>query len=136
MSLTEVVAAALVLLVGSSSAARLWGQGLRASVDLAQREARLRQLDTLLLASEGEARELAAQLGPASDCQVAAGQLLPLLRALPTELARAGEAPATLTLPPSEPRLLHLRWEAGGLRRERLLSPAALGLCREGSHGT
>jgi hypothetical protein len=129
MTLVEAVMASLVLMLGTSAAAQLWSHGLRSSLDLAQREDRFQQLEALLLASEGMARKLAAQQGPASACHVAVAQLLPQLRALPT--ARA----ATLTQPSSPPGTVHLRWEADGLRRERLFSTTALGLCREGNDG-
>lgn len=130
MTLLDVVLASLVLLLGTSAASQLWIQGLRSSRELAQREERLQKLEALLLASEGMARDQAARLGPASDCQAAVDQLLPRLRALPP--ARE----ATLSQPPSPPGTVHLRWEAEGLRRERLFSPTALGLCRGGHHGT
>lgn len=131
MNLTEAVAAALVLMVSTSAAAQLWSQALRHSSALAQRETQLQRLDALLLASEGKARELAASQTPTRDCQGAAGQLVPLLRALTSQQAQQ----ATLTVPPSAPGLLHVRWEADGLRRERLLSASALGLCREATPG-
>jgi hypothetical protein len=133
MTLAEAVAASLVWMVGCGSAAQLWSQGLRASWDLERREAQLDRLESLLVASEGAARNLATSEGPAVDCQVALGQLVPLLQALPATVA-LGES-ATLTLPPTGPGLIHLRWEAGGLHRERLLSASALGLCQEGIHG-
>lgn len=137
MTLAETVAASLVLMVGSSAAAQVWSQTLRSSSELAHREAQLLALDALLLASEGQARALAdRQQGPAIDCPTAIGELVPLLRALPQTLAK-GEGPgATLTLPPSAPGLLHVRWESAGVRRERLFSASVLGLCREASHGT
>jgi hypothetical protein len=134
MTMAEAVAASLVFLLGCSSAAQLWSQGLRASWELARREAQLERLDTLLVASEGAARKLATTGGPAVDCQVAAAQLMPVLQALPA--AVSPDQPATLSFPASGPGLLHLRWETGGLQRERLLSPSALGLCQEGSYGT
>lgn len=133
MTMAEAVVACLVLMVGCSSAAQLWSQGLRSSWDLARREAHLEQLDSLVLASEGAARDLANSQGPASDCQVATAQLVPLLQALPG--AMTPDQPTTLTLPPSGTGVLHLRWEVDGLQRERLLSPSALGLCREGTNG-
>jgi hypothetical protein len=55
---------------------------------------------------------------------------VPLLQTLPS--ARE----ASLSQPPSPPGTLHLRWEADGLRRERLLSVTALRLCQEDNHGT
>ena len=60
---------------------------------------------------------------------VAVAQLVPLLRTLPS----AQEA--SLSQPPSPPGTLHLRWEADGLQRERLLSVTALRLCQEDNHG-
>lgn len=129
MTLIEAVAASLVLMVSTSAAAQLWSQALRATVELAKREQQLHRLDALLLASEGQARELAGRQGVAAHCQGAATGLLPLLLALP-----AAEG-AILSVPPSPPGTVHLRWDAGGLRRERLLSASALGLCREVSHG-
>lgn len=129
MSLMEAVAACLVLLTGSSAAAQLWSQALRSNWQLAERQELLHRLDGLLLASEGKARELVAQQGVAAHCQGAADPLVPLLRALPTAQG------ATLSVPPSPPGTLHVRWEAGQLRRERLLSASALGLCREVPHG-
>jgi hypothetical protein len=125
MTLLEVMMASLVLMLGTSAAAQLWSHGLRSTHALAQREERLHRLDALLMASEGMARELAASQEPATDCPTVMAQLLPLLQGLPP--ARQ----ATLSQPPSPPGTLHLRWEADGLRRERLLSGTALGLCRE-----
>lgn len=130
MSLLEAVAASAVLVVSSSAAAQLWSQALRSSGEVARREEQLHRLDALLLASEGKAQELAGQQGVAAQCQGATGSLLPLLRALP---AAQG---AILTVPPSPAGTLHLRWEVGGMRRERLLSASALGLCRQGGHGS
>jgi hypothetical protein len=132
MTLAEAVGASVVFLLGCSSAAQFWSQGLRSSWELARREAHLERLEALLVASEGAARNLASQ-GPAADCQVAAAQLVPVLQALPAAVA-PGQT-ATLSFPASGPGLLHLRWETGGLQRDRLLSPSALGLCQEGSHG-
>ncbi|MFN6338271.1 MAG: hypothetical protein ACK41W_06025 [Cyanobacteriota bacterium] len=129
MNLMEVVMAALVLMLGTSAAARLWGEALRASGDLAQREERLHNLEALLLASEGKARAWATNLTTTGACPEVAERLESQLRELP---ATPG---AILTLPPSPSGVLHVRWEAGGLRRERLLSVSALGLCREGGHG-
>jgi len=130
MTLVEAVMASLVLMVSTASSAWLSSQGLRSSWHLAQREERLHRLDDLLLASEGMARDLAASQGAASDCQAAVAQLVPLLQTLPS--ARE----ASLSQPPSPPGTLHLRWEADGLRRERLLSVTALRLCQEDNHGT
>ena len=130
MTLMEAVMASLVLMLGTSAAAQLWSHGLRSTHALAQREERLHRLDALLLASEGMARELAASQEPEDDCPTAMAQLLPLLQGMPP--ARE----ATLSQPSSPPGTLHLRWEADGLRRERLLSGTALGLCREGNHAT
>ncbi|MEB3335714.1 MAG: hypothetical protein VKP70_12100 [Cyanobacteriota bacterium] len=129
MTLVEAMLASLLFLLGTSAAAQLWNQGLRASQEVAQREKRLHRLETLLLASEGAVRDWAARQGPASDCQGALEELLPRLRALNP----AGSA--TFSHPPSPPGTLHLRWEEDGLRKERLLSPTALELCREGADG-
>lgn len=132
MNLAETVCASVVLMLGCSSAGQLWSQGFRSGAELAQREAHMDRLESLLVASEGRARQLAnTQQPPATDCHAAAGQLVPELQALP--LAQASNPPATLSLPPSGPGLLHLRWEAGGVQRERLLSLSAVGLCREGA---
>ena len=133
MNLAETVGASVVLMLGCSSAGQLWSQGFRSGAELAQREAHMDRLESLLVASEGRARQLAkTQQPPATDCQAAAGQLVPELQALP--LAQASNPPATLSLPqPPGPGLLHLRWEAGGVQRERLLSLSAVGLCREGA---
>jgi hypothetical protein len=129
MTLVEALLASLLFLMGSSAVAQLWSQGLRTSHDLAQRQDRLHRLERLLLASEGMARDWAARLGPASDCQSALEQLVPLLRSL----NQGGNA--TFSLPPSPAGTLHLRWEEDGFQKERLLSPTALELCREGGHG-
>ncbi|MEB3324134.1 MAG: hypothetical protein VKM17_02205 [Cyanobacteriota bacterium] len=137
MTLAETVTASLVLMIGSSAAAQVWSQTLRASSELARQEAQLQALDALLLASEGQARALAKSQGPATDCPAAIGQLVPLLRALPSVLAQSkgpGQG-ATLTLPPSAPGMLHVRWESAGVKRERMLSASVLGLCREAAHG-
>ena len=134
MTLAEAVAASLVWMVGCGSAAQLWSQGLRASWELSRREAHMERLESLLVASEGAARFLAASQGPAVDCQVAVGQLVPMLQALPTAVAPG--QPANLALPTSAPGLLHLRWETGGFKRERLLSLSALGLCQEAGGGS
>lgn len=126
MNLAEAVAASVVLMVGCSSSAQLWSQGLRSSAELAQREAQMDRLESLLVASEGTARQLAKAPPepPGTDCQAA---LVAQLQALP--LAQATTPPASLSLPsPPGPGLLHLRWEAGGVQRERLLSFSALGL--------
>lgn len=128
MNLMEVLVAATVLALGGSAAAQLWGQALLASRAVGLREERLHALDGLLLASEGAARAWAASPGSEGPCPEAEA-LEPLLRELP---AAAG---ASLSLPPSPAGLLHVRWEVGGLRRERLLSASALGLCREGGDG-
>jgi hypothetical protein len=135
MTLAETVTASLVLMIGSSAAAQVWSQTLRASSVLARQEAQLHALDALLLASEGQARALAKSKGPATDCPAALGQLEPLLRALPSFLAQSKGQGATLTLPPSAPGMLHVRWESAGVKRERLLSASVLGLCREVAHG-
>ncbi|MFN9622542.1 MAG: hypothetical protein ACK587_06885 [Cyanobacteriota bacterium] len=129
MTLLEAVMASLVLMIGTSAAAQLWSQGLRTSLELARREQRLQQLETLLLSSEGLARDGAVHLGTANDCSAAEARLLSRLRALPSA------AEATLTRPASSPGTLHLRWEADGVRRERIFSHSALGLCQEGSDG-
>jgi hypothetical protein len=128
MTLMEAVMASLVLMLGTTAAGQLWGQGLRISGLVAQREERLQTLDALLLASEGTARQLAAAQGPASDCQVVVEQLATLLRTLPQAQR------ATLSLPPSPPTTVHVRWDVDGLRRERLLSTTALQLCQESGH--
>lgn len=125
MTLLEAVMASVVLMLGTSTSAWMWNHGLRISLELAKREERLQRLDALLLASEAMARKLADQSQPASSCQVAIAQLLPQLRALPA--ARS----AILTQPTSPAGTLHLRWEADGLRRERLFSTSALRLCVE-----
>jgi hypothetical protein len=130
MSLVEAVAASLLLLLGSSAAAQLWSQGLRASWEQRQRESQLHSLDALVLASEGKARALAASQGPAAECQAAVAQLVPMLRALPSELEQGREPQASLSLPESGAGLLHVRWAIGALQRQRLLSVTALGLCR------
>ena len=135
MTLAETVAASLVLMIGSSAAAQVWSQTLRASSELARQEAQLHTLDALLLASEGQARVLAKSQGPATDCPAAIGQLVPLLRALPSVLAQSKGQGASLTLPPSAPGMVHVRWESAGVKRERLLSASVLGLCREVAHG-
>jgi hypothetical protein len=135
MTLAETVAASLVLMIGSSAAAQVWSQTLRASSVLARQEAQLHALDALLMASEGQARVLAKSQGPATDCPAAIGQLVPLLRALPSVLAQSKGQEASLTLPPSAPGMVHVRWESAGVKRERLLSASVLGLCREVAHG-
>jgi hypothetical protein len=135
MTLAETVAASLVLMIGSSAAAQVWSQTLRASSELARQEAQLHALDALLLASEGQAWVLAKSQGPATDCPAAIGQLVPLLRALPSVLAQSKGQGASLTLPPSAPGMVHVRWESAGVKRERLLSASVLGLCREVAHG-
>jgi len=142
MNLAEGVGASMVLLLGCSSAAQLWSQGLRSSLELARRESHLDRLESLLVASEGTARQLAKEEEnrklanpnqPAPNCQAVTAQLVSQLQALPT--AKASKRPATLSLPqPPGPGLLHLRWESGGVQRERLLSLSAVGLCREGSN--
>lgn len=128
MTLLEAVMASLVLMIGTSAAAQLWSHGLRSSLELVRREQRLQRLEGLLLSSEGMARDQARRLGPAGDCPTAVAQLLPRLRALPP--ARE----ATLTRIPSPSGTLHLRWEAEGLRRERVFSTSALRLCQEEDH--
>ena len=133
MSLAEAVVASLVLMLGCSSAAQLWCQGLRANWDLAQREGQLVRLDSLMAESEGRARTLANSQGPAANCLVAANQLVPMLQTMPAAVAPG--QPANLSLPPVAPGLLHIRWEVGGFQRERLLSLSALGLCQEGGYG-
>lgn len=130
MNLIDVVMASLVLMVGASAAAQLWSQALRSTWDQALREERLQALDALLLASEGQARELVASKGTREDCALAKAELATLLRTLPTDPGTA------LILPASPPGMVYLRWENGPLRRERLLSATALGLCREVDHGT
>lgn len=133
MNLAEVVSASLILMLGCSSSAQLWSQGFRSGAERAQREAHLDRLESLLVASEGKARQLASTQEPATDCHVAAGQLVSHLMVLP--LAQASNPPASLSLPqPPGPGLLHLRWEAGGVQRERLLSLSAVGLCQEGAN--
>lgn len=141
MNLAETVGASLVLVVGCSASAQLWSQGIRASAELAQREAQMERLESLLVASEGTARQLASEEAaqkkanpnrPVPTCQALTAQLMPRLQALP--LAQGSQPPATLSLPPGGADLLHLRWEAGGVQRERLLSLSAVGLCREGGH--
>lgn len=131
MSVTEVLLAAALMALGGSAAAQLWGQALLASHAVALRQERLHTLDGLLLASEAAARAWAAGADPVEAAEPCPGAdaLEPRLRALP---AAAG---ATLSLPPSPAGLVHVRWELGGLRRERLLSASALGLCREGGGG-
>jgi hypothetical protein len=134
MNLAEVVSASLILMLGCSSSAQLWSQGFRSGAERAQREAHMDRLESLLVASEGTARQLAkTQQPPTTDCQVAAGQLVSHLMVLP--LAQDSNPPASLSLPqPPGPGLLHLRWEAGGVQRERLLSLSAVGLCQEGAN--
>jgi hypothetical protein len=129
MSLLESVLASLVLMIGTSAAAQMWSQGLRSSLELARREEGLQRLEGLLLSSEGLAREQADRTGAGSDCPTAVAQLQSGLRALPP--ARE----ATLTLPPTPPGTLHLRWDSQGLRRERVFSLSAWRLCREADHG-
>jgi len=128
MTLLDAVMASLVLMLGTSAAVQLWTHGLRTSVSLGQREERLDRLEALLLASEGVARELADRREPAEDCQAAIAQLVPQLVALDP----AGTA--SLTHPPSPPGTLHIRWEADGLRRERLFSATVLRLCHGARH--
>jgi len=133
MNLAEVVSASLILMLGCSSSAQLWSQGFRSGAERAQREAHMDRLESLLVASEGKARQLASTQEPTTDCQVAADLLVSHLQALP--LAQASNPPASLSLPqPPGPGLLHLRWEAGGVQRERLLSLSAVGLCQEGAN--
>jgi hypothetical protein len=130
MTLLETVMASLVLMLGTSAAAQMWCHGLRTSVNAGQREERLDRLEALLLASEGMVRHVADRGEPEGDCQVAIAQLLPRLRALDPERT------ATLSQPPSPAGTLHLRWDADGLRRERLFSTTALRLCQEANHGS
>ncbi|MEB3259023.1 MAG: hypothetical protein VKP63_00155 [Cyanobacteriota bacterium] len=128
MTLLEAVMASLLLMLGSSAAARLWSHGLQTTATVGQREERLDRLEALLLASEGLARNL-AHADPPGDCQVAIARLRQGLQALDPE------GMATLSHPPSPPGTVHLRWEADGLRRERIFSPSVWGLCRGGDHG-
>jgi type II secretory pathway component PulJ len=129
MTLLEAVMASLLLMLGSSAAARLWSHGLQTTATLGQREERLDRLEALLLASEGLARDLAVKMDQQGDCQVAITRLRQGLQAL------APEGMATLSHPPSPPGTVHLRWESDGLRRERVFSPSVWGLCRGGDHG-
>jgi hypothetical protein len=123
MTLLEAAMASLVLMLATTAAGQLWSQGVRISGLATQREERLHALEALLLASEGTARHWAAGQGPSADCQAALGQLTPLLRALPNAQR------ATLFLSSAPQGTVHVRWELDGLRRERLWSAAALGLC-------
>jgi hypothetical protein len=132
MNLAETVGASLVLMLGCSSAGQLWSQGFRSGAELAQREAHMDRLESLLVASEGTARQL-AKTQQSQNCHDAADLLVSHLQAL--LLAQASNPPASLSLPqPPGPGLLHLRWEAGGVQRERLLSLSAVGLCQEGAN--
>ncbi len=128
MTLVETVMASLVLMIGAAAAAQLWSQGFGITRDVAQREERLQRLEALLLASEGVARDLAASQAPLGNCQLAAGQFLSRLQALPAS------AEVSLSQHPSPPGTVHFRWELDGLRRERLLSVSALDLCQEEDH--
>jgi hypothetical protein len=144
MNLAETVCASVVLMLGCSSAGQLWSQGFRSGAELAQREAHMDRLESLLVASEGTARQLASEVASeeaaqkkdnpnwrAPTCQELTARLMPRLQALPQ--TQPSQPPATLSLPPGGANLLHLRWEAGGVQRERLLSLSAVGLCREGA---
>ena len=136
MSLVEVVSASLILMLGCSSAAQLMSRGGQSSVELKRWGVLQERLDTLMVASEGKARQLASTQGPATDCQVAAALLEPELQALPASLA-PGE-PVSLVFSSAGAGLVHVRWEVPWqnttLKRERLLSASALGLCQEGGH--
>ena len=129
MSVLDALMASLVLMLGTSAAGQLWCHGLRVSQNLAKREESLQRLDAVLLASETLVRELAAGQGAAGSCQDVSAEFLPRLRAL------APTREVSVTQPASPPGTLHLRWEADGLRRERLFSATALGPCREADHG-
>jgi hypothetical protein len=129
MSLLDALMASLVLMLGTSAAGQLWCHGLLVSQDLAKREESLQRLDALMLASETLARELAAGQGSDGSCQNVIAEFLPRLQAL------APTREVFVAQPESPPGTLHLRWEADGLRRERLFSATALGQCREADHG-
>ncbi|MEB3325093.1 MAG: hypothetical protein VKM17_07120 [Cyanobacteriota bacterium] len=137
MTLAEVLSASVVLMLGCSSAAQLWSKGFQSGADLAQREALMDRLERLLVASEGTARQLAKTSGPEATCQAAANKMVAELQTL-----QEANPPATLTFPEPNPAnplpagLLRVRWESGGVQRERLLSLSAVGLCQEGASAT
>ncbi|MGA1304880.1 MAG: hypothetical protein ACO3ZD_12635 [Cyanobium sp.] len=136
MSLVEVVSASVILMLGCSSAAQLMSRGGQSSVELKQWGVLQAQLDTLMVASEGKARQLASTQVPATDCQVAAALLEPELQALPAALAPGAQV--SLSFSSAGAGLMHVRWEVPWqnttLKRERLLSASALGLCQEGGY--
>lgn len=133
MSLAEVVTASLILMLGFSSSAQLLSKGGQSSEELKQWGALQEQLDTLMVSSEGRARQLARTQGPTTDCQTAAANLEPELQALVASLAPGGQV--NLSFSSAGAGLVHVRWhvpwQGSTLKRERLLSASALGLCQE-----
>jgi hypothetical protein len=133
MSLAEVVTASLILTLGFSSTAQLLSKGGQSHVELKRWAALQEQLDTLMVSSEGKARQLASTQVPTTNCQAAAANLEPELQALVASLAPGGQV--NLSFSSAGAGLVHVRWEvpwqATTLKRERLLSASALGLCQE-----
>jgi len=129
MNLAEVVSASLILMLGCSSSAQLLSKGGQSSVELKQLGALQERLDTLMVASEGTARHM----GLAQNCQLAAAQLEPQLQALPATLAPGQQVSLSFSSSSEVDGLMHVRWEVPWqnttLKRERLLSASALGMC-------
>jgi type II secretory pathway component PulJ len=126
MQLIEVMVAAAVFTAASGSSLQLWTRAAGSSqqVELHQQQLERIELDRLQLQAHWRA-DLAGQ----ADCPISQDQLLASASALPvpTQLQRD-------VVVADQDGSLMVRWRVGNdpaLQRERMFTPAGLGLCQD-----
>lgn len=127
MNLIEVLLAALLFSLSAGSSLRIWGLISMGVMQEERRQLLADRLDGELAALEASLRLQSRQALPPPPCGNTASSLQSLLSARPSP---EGVQRRLTLLPADDGLLLELAIEGLPLRRQRLVLPAALGLCQ------
>lgn len=135
MNLVEVLTSGLLFTLAAAASLQLWSLGATGSVRDGDRQLRLDRLEAELLGSEERLRQRARQGDAGSSCREAVTNLAEYLAAVPALADVERQQRAT---PDGRLLLVQVTLPSEAISRQRLYSPAALGLCpalQEEGHG-
>lgn len=126
MNLVEVITAGLLFTLAASASLQLWSLAASGSVHDSDRQLQIDRLDAELVGLQGRLRRLARQGVMPSGCPEAVAAMAGDLATAPSL-----EGVERQLQPTADGRLLLVRVSlpAAAFSRQRLYSPAALGLC-------
>lgn len=127
MSLSEVLMAALLFSLSAGSSLRIWSQIAVGVMQEERRQQLADRLDGELAALEASLRLQSLQRLPPPPCGNSAASLRTLLSSRPSS---EGVERQLSLLPAQDGLLLELAIDGLPVRRQRLVLPAALGLCQ------